>query len=72
MTATPDPETPGPADEDGEYVQYVAMRDSKLPTDGDFPMLEVEAHEWMGMIRDIKSGVIPNPHEGACPPPPEE
>lgn len=36
----------------------VAIRDSKLPTDGDFPHLLVGADAWSGLIAGIKDGSI--------------
>ncbi|WP_199034753.1 DUF397 domain-containing protein [Glycomyces salinus] len=36
----------------------VAVRDSKLPTEGDFPHLLVDADAWSGLIAGIKDGSI--------------
>ncbi len=36
----------------------VAVRDSKLPTEGDFPHLLVDTHSWTGLVTAIKSGAI--------------
>ncbi|HEU5128846.1 MAG TPA: DUF397 domain-containing protein [Glycomyces sp.] len=36
----------------------VAVRDSKLPTEGDFPHLLVDTHSWAGLVTAIKSGAI--------------
>lgn len=40
----------------GETV--VAVRDSKLPTEGDFPHLVVDAGTWSGLIAAIKTGEV--------------
>jgi hypothetical protein len=36
----------------------VAVRDSKLPTDGDFPHLLVDVATWSGLVAGIKGGSI--------------
>jgi hypothetical protein len=36
----------------------VAVRDSKLPTVGDFPKLMLDANGWSGLLAGIKSGDI--------------
>lgn len=40
----------------GEAV--VAVRDSKLPTEGDFPHLLVDNGTWSGLLAGIKDGSI--------------
>lgn len=36
----------------------VAVRDSKLPTEGDFPHLLLDTDTWTGLITAIKTGDI--------------
>jgi hypothetical protein len=36
----------------------IAVRDSKLPTEGDFPHLLLDTATWTGFLASVKSGVI--------------
>lgn len=36
----------------------VAVRDSKLPTEGDFPHLVLDGDSWSGLLSGIKAGDI--------------
>jgi len=40
------------------HEAVVAIRDSKLPTEGDFPRLVLDGDSWSGLIAGIKSGDI--------------
>jgi hypothetical protein len=39
-------------------AEAVAVRDSKLPTEGDFPHLLLDTDTWTGLITAIKSGEV--------------
>ncbi|WP_344489202.1 DUF397 domain-containing protein [Glycomyces endophyticus] len=39
----------------------VAVRDSKLPTEGDFPHLLLDTSTWTGLVSAIKSGELALP-----------
>jgi hypothetical protein len=40
------------------HETVVAVRDSKLPTEGDFPHLLVDNDTWSGLLAGIKNGSI--------------
>ncbi|WP_091052506.1 DUF397 domain-containing protein [Glycomyces sambucus] len=42
----------------------IAVRDSKLPTEGDFPRLLLDTDTWTGLVSAIKSGelALANPY----------
>jgi hypothetical protein len=40
------------------HETVVAVRDSKLPTEGEFPHLLVDTASWTGLIAAIKDGSI--------------
>ncbi|MGH8793205.1 MAG: DUF397 domain-containing protein [Stackebrandtia sp.] len=41
-----------------ELTASVAVRDSKLPTDGDFPYLAMSPADWTGLVNAIRTGKL--------------
>lgn len=39
-----------------QVATVVAVRDSKLPTTGDFPALAVNSGDWAGLLAEIRTG----------------
>jgi hypothetical protein len=48
--------TNGQCVEVAPVASVVAVRDSKLPTEGDFPHLLVDSDSWTGLLAAIKAG----------------
>lgn len=42
--------------EAANVAAVVAVRDSKLPTSGDFPVLTMTRPEWAGLLTALRSG----------------
>lgn len=49
-------QTNGQCLEVAELATSVAVRDSKLPTSGDFPYLAMSPADWTGLITAIRTG----------------